>query len=126
MREIKFRLWDKTNKKIVYSKGDPFYDNLCLGLDGKIYSVGDSSGDGGWCYEDDHHVNPMQFTGEFDKNGVEIYEGDIVELGIPKKSPKKILRVTVKFNKGTFFPATLFKNHWKVIGDIYQNPELIQ
>jgi hypothetical protein len=53
MREIK--VWDKKNKKIVVSKGDPFFDNLCIGLNGKIYNVGDSSGDGGWCYEDEQY-----------------------------------------------------------------------
>src|SRR4051812_17759551 len=65
MRTIKFRAWDKANNKFHYD-----FD-LTSQFDGRI----------SWNYETTEltDIELMQFTGLLDKNGKEIYEGDILK-----------------------------------------------
>jgi uncharacterized phage protein (TIGR01671 family) len=63
----------------------------------------------------------MQFTGLKDKNGKDIYEGDIVEK---LTYPRDVFEV--KFTGGAFTIARYIPSQCKVIGNIYQNPELLK
>lgn len=64
-REIKFRAWNEKHKEMVYWDG--FFeidDDYCCAGDHPIYNLSE--------------VPVMQYTGLKDKNGKEIYEGDII------------------------------------------------
>ncbi len=133
MRTIKFRAWDKKEKEMVDINSLEIYDDL--DKDG-FYSMGEVLNNEDW--------EVMQFTGLKDKNGKEIYERDLIEW---KKTMQLNALVTimkgvyqVKFNIGGFimekeeFGETQW--HWlgetnlwssgEVIGNIYENPELLK
>ena len=102
---------------------EPFFDNIYISFDGRIYSVGDSSGNGGWCYEEKTKIL-MQFTGCKDKNCKEVYEGDIIK-GLSEDMPLPEIR-EVRFYAGRVLPSVLWQGFiFEIIGNIYQNPELL-
>jgi uncharacterized phage protein (TIGR01671 family) len=63
MREIKFRAWDSINKEMVYETNPKSFFGYCI----SNYTILQK-------YE-----TVMQYTGMKDRDGVEIYEGDILE-----------------------------------------------
>ena len=92
----------------------------------------------------DYNVRPEtvgQFTGLYDKNGYEIYEGDIMMCVGKREDNKgrKYLR-EVSFKNGSFCMKapeynvdSYFYNHmvngelyWEVVGNIYENKELLE
>lgn len=83
----------------------------------------------------------QQFTGLFDKNNKEIYEGDIVtyQAGEPNKNDGSFYRgkSVVEFENGAFWPRPIkeeCEDSWydyelkdlEVIGNIFENPELLK
>lgn len=116
-REIKFRGWDGGIWPNVFISGDLWTNDIS---------------------QDVWHSGPiMQFVGIQDKNGKEVYEGDIVTV-----EPHSIIgggswteqTCVVSFINGSFvvdsskFHNTIcrIKSYLTVIGNIYENPELIE
>jgi len=119
MREIRFRAWDNEQKRMVY------------GLDIQFWGGGDGIKD----IQPVGNTAPlMQYTGLKDKNGKEIYEGDILDNPAGYPGPASI----VKWNdEGAYFHIyrgdalsgyTLRgeTSRHQVIGNIYENPNLIK
>ena len=113
-REIKFRAWDRKNRKMVNM------NYLCCHKSGLML------------FEKDHKPGKefdfMQFTGLHDKNGKEIYEGDIVRCwggeyyqGYWEHNRK----ITIENMINDCF---MMGEHefLEVIGNIYENPELLE
>ena len=66
-----------------------------------------------------------QFTGLHDKNGKEIYEGDIIR----HKDMVKAYHVIYdghQFCPNDGFRTLCYPKHWEVVGNIHDNPELLK
>jgi uncharacterized phage protein (TIGR01671 family) len=123
MREIKFRAWDSEKSQMVYFPElgvmrdiDTGSRELMLGATDHLH------GYEGIRYFLSEKFPLMQYTGFKDKNGAEIYEGDIVEAVEFKPS-------VVNFEPGTFRFCDLDARdaeafEWEVIGNIHEHPEL--
>ncbi len=137
MREIKFRAWGKNSKEFLQDKNG-------YGLTLKeIQNISDIDL---WEFQ--------QFTGLKDKNGKDIYEGDIIEFTdkwewyrgqyaikmlFADKEEKEILKKQYDnepmerrvveletFDGINFSKYDLEQGRWEVIGNIFENPDLIK
>lgn len=112
---FKFRTWNKSNRSLCS------HDKMCYGVDNPNCEATDV----------------MQYTGLIDKNKKEIYEGDIVKAYHDEWECYNITPVV--FINGTFSLGTYWKDgihdwnsmeqyssfNMEVIGNIYENPKLI-
>lgn len=136
MREVKFRAWDKEAKQMIYSEGGECDYCFLFDGEGKIYCcylLTDIDYEGTEYTKEIRLDNIMQYTGLKDKNRTEIYEGDIVRFGKEIGIIGELQHGSFTFNrKETYwkcepipFCAMSFK-HVEVIGNIYENPELLE
>ncbi|QDS35855.1 YopX family protein [Brevibacillus brevis] len=104
-REIKFRAWDRKQSKMVDMNHLRHHASGFRLLD------------------EDREYEFMQYTGLCDKNGKEIYEGDILFWDGGFK-----VYTTVRFKDGMFLAGDMPLYDCvdeEVIGNIYENPELL-
>lgn len=138
----KFRAWDKENDRMIY----PSTEGVCFELDDDGINILDVSGD----YPEDHTFPAidsflMQSTGLKDKNGVEIFEGDVVKVSDGGNEEDSYTSV-VKNYADEGYPAfdieapsswyyesnilsTIMGGDYEtieVIGNVWDNPELLE
>lgn len=142
MRAIKFRAFYKGDIEEWEHNGNArmIYD-IQNAYDGTGFD--DPKGGFGWvsCFSDfmdDEKMSVMQYTGLVDKNGTEIYEGDILRLldsdvmcEVVYNSPsfcRKWLSPKVKSLRGVVLESMAHNTHiaYEVIGNIYEHPELLK
>lgn len=130
MKNFKFRAWDKELKimcdvlKIDFKNKTLFYHHWAHGVSTEV---------------DLNEVEIMQSTGLKDISGTEIYEGDIVEFKYPYDKRIKTKGVIVRNDNKACFGISMketteqyelyritAENYLTVIGDVYQNPELLE
>jgi uncharacterized phage protein (TIGR01671 family) len=135
-REIKFRAWDKENKKMFVGEWTSLY------FDRKFrWFLYDGEDLGGDLLCNFQKGQLMQYTGLDDKNGIRIYEGDILEgqfsnfTNLTKDT--ELVRAEVVFKEGMFcieykelhtgttYRKLLDLSCFVIIGNIYQDPELL-
>lgn len=136
-REIKFRVWDKTTDTMFTGS------DLIIDTGSKMVTIDDNPID----YENDVEAVLMQYIGFEDKNGKEIYEGDIIKefngigkatriseivwsnsffSGFHRKVLKDLLTDKKRQVGQKFWIEEREFKYFEVIGNIYENPELLE
>lgn len=126
-RQIKFRVWN----------GYEMVEDVTVGKHGAFWTSGISESDNqslGNTTKYDDYLAVMQFTGLHDKNGKEIYEGDVLNFG--NNNP-----VEVKFENGAFtvfseplgwdfdsedIPILTDFKYCEITGNVFENPGLVK
>ena len=147
-RVIKFRAWDKENQRIIKARpyessivtseqqdlytsaaGSTDSTQLVISLKGVVGDVWPGPESYGLVSNVDFDVQDyilLQYTGLKDKNDVEIYEGDIVRI---KNNHGYFIKKSVAWNNGNRwqgFRVGKGDREIEVIGNIYENPELLE
>jgi uncharacterized phage protein (TIGR01671 family) len=114
-RPIKFRVWDKRKNKGIHTQNMLYHAQSHRFWQDFV----DYSG-----YE------LMQYTGLTDKNGKEIYEGDIIHLKFGELNANLVVKwdkyMGLKYHNGGWTSLVHVETHGEVIGNIFEHPELLK
>ena len=120
MEAPKFRAYDGGSLNRMYQP-----DEVMVG-GGNIWIIDEDSVAGDWIVNNDLHL--MQSTGLKDKNGKEIFEGDVVKcnglLGTIESFKAMWICSFMKYNN--YQKVGFFAQEIEVVGNIYENPELLE
>ena len=131
MRDIKFRCWDTENKQMLKVQELDFEDTF---YGGRLSIRTDQYND----YFDIEDMILMQYTGLKDKNGKEIYEGDIVKFRFKEDREEfpdligyieyqsTFAAFRIMSNQGSFKIDITEIKFIEVIGNIYDNKNLLE
>ena len=112
-RQIKFRVWDKRENKGMYTQN--------MLYDAQLHHFWQD-------FVDYPGYELMQYTGLTDKNGKEIYEGDIIHLKFGELNANLVVKwdkyMGLKYHNGGWTSMVHVDTHGEVIGNIFENPEL--
>lgn len=139
-REIKFRAWDTEEQAMIYDSDGEAYFRFLNGKPIIKYLITRWKEGGGEVYEIDEWQDieaiVMQYTGLKDKNGKEIYEGDVLKL--PAAALKDVFTyqfVEYRSQVASYVRRTQDKSGFsrlevrieeaEIVGNIYQNPSLL-
>lgn len=113
-REIKFRAYSSHNHKMYP------VSNIEWDIDGRIWVTADDGKNGIELIDEEAHL--MQYTGLHDKNGREIYEGDIVKNEYGKVMEVNYDPRSAAFGVGDYYFGTIGSGKiLEVIGNIYED-----
>jgi uncharacterized phage protein (TIGR01671 family) len=126
MRQIKFRAW-YPKEKVWLDGVEVYHDGSWMGE-----IIRPDHADIGYCEKDGCILE--QFTGLLDKNGKEIYEGDILRTheyyGGDYLTPIATIIVSYEIcasgSAGFYLPDEVYWNRCEIIGNIHENPELLK
>ena len=146
MKDIKFKayvynLTDEDSHPLeIDIRAGKLWDVASINFKDKTVEIMDDDGSV-WEYELNDEIALVQYTGEKDKNGKEIYDGYILKLDRdellknlePEDVPDDTLIQVVTFEDGAFTARSRSGRKWgsvsgmyrygEIIGNIYENPE---
>ena len=125
----KFRAWDKHSQKMFANDELIIWNGNVYANDSKKLSCNHLKG---WSIDEEYL---MQSTGLKDKNGQEIFEGDIVDY----KGRKAVIKWhgsyasfiyrfvdELKERVSEWYPLFLAYYHFEIIGNIYENKDILE